>query len=33
MNTDTEAPENIKIINMTFIKQSIPEIKKYIYRN
>ena len=28
MNTDTEAPENIKIINMTFIKQSVPEITK-----
>ena len=26
MNTDTEGPENIRIINMTFIKQSILEI-------
>lgn len=32
MNTDTEDPENIRIINMTFIKQSILEIKKKIQK-
>ena len=28
-NIDPEAPENIRMINMNFIKQSTPEIKKF----